>query len=402
MLPKVRIDFANGALGSVVPSADCVVGMVVTGVDVSGQDKLTTGNVYILKKFDDLTSLGVTEANNAFLYKHVREFYAQAGDGQEVWLMAVPASVKPSDALNKTNAYAKKLIQLANGRIRILAVAHKPAAGYEATLSNGLDSDVITAMTNGQELAEWATNSLYAPLLVILAARGYKKANIASIPDLTTMSFNRVGLLIGDTVTESEGAAIGLLAGRIADCPVQRHIGRVKDGALTVDKIFVDDEDPSIADVETLHDKGYITFRCFTGKSGYYFTDDCLACAISDDYRSIARRRTIDKAYRIAYITMLENVNDEIPITNEGYLVPSVVKSWEAEMVAAIVNQMTAQGELGADPDDSADNGVQCYINPEQQIASTSRIAVQLKVKPYGYSKYIDVELGFTTINSED
>lgn len=287
-------------------------------------------------------------------------------------------------------------------RIRALAVAYQPSAGYEATLEAGLDSDVMTAATNGQVLSEWATTELYAPLFVVLAARGYKKTNITSLPDLSTMSFNRVGLLIGDTVTESEGAAIGLLVGRIAECPVQRHIGRVKDGALSVSKVYIDDEDPSIADVETLHDKGYITFRCFTGKGGYYFTDDCLACAISDDYRSIARRRTIDKAYRIAYITMLENVNDEIPITNEGYLVPSVVKSWEAEMVAAIVNQMTAQGELGADPDNSADNGVQCYINPEQQIASTSRIAVQLKVKPYGYSKYIDVELGFTTINSED
>lgn len=98
-----------------------------------------------------------------------------------------------------------------------------------------------------------------------------------------------------------------------------------------------------------------ITFRCFTGKSGYFFSDDCLACGNSDDYRSIARRRTIDKAYRIAYITMLENVNDEIPITNDGCLVPSIVKSWEAEMVAAIVNQMTAQGELSADPDSLTD-----------------------------------------------
>lgn len=316
--------------------------------------------------------------------------------------MVVPATVKPSDALDRTKAYARKLIQVANGRIRALAVAYEPAEGYEATLANGLDNDVILAATNGQALAEWATTQLYAPLFVVIAARGYKKANLTSLPDLTTMSFNRVGLLIGDTVSGSEGAAIGLLAGRIAECPVQRHIGRVKDGALSVAEVYIDDEDPAIADVETLHDKGFITFRCFTGKSGYFFTDDSLACGDSDDYRSIARRRTIDKAYRIAYITMLENVNDEIPITNDGYLVPSVVKSWEAEMVAAIVNQMTAQGELGADPDDSADMGVQCYINPEQQIASTSRIAVQLKVKPFGYSKYIDVELGFTTINSED
>ncbi|MBR1922145.1 MAG: hypothetical protein IJ838_00125 [Paludibacteraceae bacterium] len=402
MLPRVKIDFANGALGSVSPSADCVVGMVVTGTEVVGDGKLKASTAYILKKLDDLTTLGVTEANNAFLYKQVKEFYAQAGDGQELWLMAVPATVKPSDTLDRTNAYARKLIQVANGRIRALAVAYEPAAGYTASLENGLDSDVILAATNGQSLAEWATTQLYAPLFVVIAARGYKKANLTSLPDLTTMSFNRVGLLIGDTVSGSEGAAIGLLAGRIAECPVQRHIGRVKDGALSVARVYIDDEDPSTADVETLHDKGFITFRCFTGKSGYFFTDDSLACGVSDDYRSIARRRTIDKAYRIAYVTMLENVNDEIPITNEGYLVPSVVKSWEAEMVAAIVNQMTAQGELAADPDDTADMGVQCHINPEQRIASTSRIAVQLKVKPYGYSKYIDVELGFTTINSED
>ena len=402
MLPRVKIDFANGALGSVAPSADCVVGMIVTGTDVSGDGNLKAGNAYILRKFDDLVALGVTEANNAFLYKHVSEFYEQAGDGCELWLMAVASTVKPSDALNKTNAHARKLIQLANGRIRILVVAHKPAAGYSATMANGLDSDVLQAAAKGQELAEWATTQMFAPLFVVIAGRGYAKANIASLPDLTTMDYNRVGIMIGDTVTGSEGAAIGLLAGRIAECPVHRHIGRVKDGALKATAIYIDDEDPAVADVETLHDKGYITFRCFTGKSGYFITDDCLACAVSDDYRSIARRRTIDKAYRIAYLTMLENVNDEIPLTDDGFLVPSVVKAWEAEMVAAIVNQMTSLGELGSDPANPDDKGVQCYINPEQNIASTSRISVQLKVKPYGYGKYIDVELGFVTINSEE
>ena len=100
MLPRVKIDFANGALGSVAPSADCVVGMIVTGTDVSGDGNLKAGNAYILRKFDDLVALGVTEANNAFLYKHVSEFYEQAGDGCELWLMAVASTVKPSDALD--------------------------------------------------------------------------------------------------------------------------------------------------------------------------------------------------------------------------------------------------------------------------------------------------------------
>ena len=146
----------------------------------------------------------------------------------------------------------------------------------------------------------------------------------------------------------------------------------------------------------------YITFRTFTGKSGYFFTDDCLTTAVSDDYRSIARRRTIDKAFRIIYQTMLENVNDEIPITDEGYLVPSMVKSWESEIIASISTEMTANGELGVDTSNPDDTGVKAYINPEQKVASTSKINVVAQVKPYGYAKYIDVELGFVTINSED
>lgn len=402
MLPTVRIDFTNGALNSVIPSADCVTGMIVTGSSVEGNATLQTENAYILKKFDDLVTLGVTEQNNSLLYKTVREFYKQAGDGAELWLMAVETTVKASEMLDLDNQYARKLIQMANGRIRVLAVAYDPQGDAEITIENGLDSDVWEAMDYAQELADWATYTLYAPLFVILEARAYKEENINALPDLFTMNYDRVGLLIGDTDSSSGQAAIGLLAGRIAQCPVQRHIGRVKDGPVKANKIYIDEQDPAEADVETLHDKGYITFRCYTGKTGYFFTDDSLACGYGNDYRSIARRRTIDKAYRIAYQTMLNNVNDEIPITNEGYLVPSTIKAWETEMVAAIVNQMTAQGELGADPADNTDKGVECHIDPKQNIASTSEIVVGLKVKPYGYAKYIDVQLGFTTINTEE
>lgn len=403
MLPRVKINFANGALGSVVPSADCVAGLLATAVAVS--DTFVLGNAYLLHKPADLANLGVTATNNACLYKHVQEFYDEAGEGAELWIMGVPNTVKPSEIADKDNAlvpYAKNLIQIANGRLRFLGIAYEPAANYEATITDGLDADVWAAALKAQALSEWATNSLYAPLFVILAGRAFDDANIPNLKDLTTFNYNRVGILIGDTVSESESASVGLLMGRIAAIPVQRHIGRVRDGALKILHAYVGDKDPSVANVEAIHDKGYITFRTFTGKSGYFFTDDCLATAVADDYRSIARRRTIDKAYRIIYQTMLENVNDEIPITDEGYLVPSMVKSWESEIIAAVVNQMTTNGELGSDPTDADDTGVKVYINPEQNVASTNRINVVAQVKPYGYAKFIDVELGFVTINSED
>ena len=74
MLPRVKIDFSNGAFGSVSPSADCVVGLICTAAPVSG--KLALATPYILFSLDDVADLGVTASaddQNAFLYKQVKE-----------------------------------------------------------------------------------------------------------------------------------------------------------------------------------------------------------------------------------------------------------------------------------------------------------------------------------------
>ncbi len=396
MLPRVKIDFANGALSSVTPSADCVVGLVCAAQAVSG--KLTLQKPYILYRLDGLAELGVTEAvndPNALLYKTVKEFYDQAGDGAELWIYAIDKSTTQTKAVEASKEFIKK----ANGRLRCVAIAVSVTNG---TTAGGLDSGVMTAVAAAQTMAEWATESLFAPLFFVMEAMGYTNDKIADLTDLTECNYNRVGLLIGDTTSASTGAAIGVLAGRIAACSVQRHIGRVKDGALNILNAYIGDKDAAVADAETINNKGFITFRTFTGKSGYFFSDDNLATAVSDDYRSIARRRTIDKAYRIVYATMLEHVNDEIPVTDNGELVPAMCRDWESEVISAISNQMTAEGELGTDPSDDSDRGVKCYIDYAQNVLATSKIAMTVQVKPYGYSKYIDVQLGFITTNEED
>ncbi|MDR1370935.1 MAG: DUF2586 family protein [Dysgonamonadaceae bacterium] len=402
MLPRVKIYFENGALGSVAPSADGVVGLVSTALAVPGDGMLQLATPYVLRKLDDLVKLGVTAVEtdaNAFLYRNVKKFYDESGDGAELWIMGFPNTEKQSDLVDKTKDDAKLLIQAAGGRLRCLAVAFNPDADYKATIIDSVDDNLFTSMLNAQALAEWATDSLYAPLFVLLEARSFS-GTVAGLKDLSTYGYNRVGVLLGDTEATSTGSAIGLLLGRIARIPVQRNIGRVRDLALKILTAFIKDKKVEIADVETIHDKGYITFRTFTGKAGYFFSDDSLATAATDDYRSIARRRTIDKAYRIAYLTLIEFLNDEVPITDAGELVPAMVKSWESEVEAAIINQMTSEGNLGIDPDDPADTGVKCFIDYAQKVVSTGKIEVSLKVKPYGYAKYIDVKLGFITINN--
>ena len=147
--------------------------------------------------------------------------------------------------------------------------------------------------------------------------------------------------------------------------------------------------------VETLFTNGYIVPRCFVGKSGYFFADDCLATAVSDDYRSLARRRVIDKAYRVAYTALVEYVNDNLDVTNEGTLSEMSAKAIEQEVESKIYNSMTAEGNLSTDKSVDGDTGVKVLVDTTNDVVSTNQINVSIMVKPYGYAKYIEVELGF-------
>lgn len=194
-----------------------------------------------------------------------------------------------------------------------------------------------------------------------------------------------------------------LVAGRVAKSPVQRHIGRVRDGALALgaaDLTIDGSVAVEAADLDTPNNKGYIVPCTHVGRSGYYLCDDHLATAAGDDYHSLARRRVVDKAYRIAYDTLLDYLKDEVACNADGTLVAAVAKAWEADVVAAIAGQMTAAGELGNDPADPKDKGVRCTVDRRQNVVSTGTVRLDIAVKPYGYAKYIEATLGFTAVQS--
>ena len=105
MLPRVRINYANGTLGQVAAMADGCLGMMALGAkEVTGDDKFKLGKAYTLRKLADLEALGVTSENNPNLYRNVKEFYAEAGDGTELWLTGYAESETFANAFDKDNA----------------------------------------------------------------------------------------------------------------------------------------------------------------------------------------------------------------------------------------------------------------------------------------------------------
>lgn len=387
MLPRIKISYLNGQLGTVGDSPDGLFA-IVCGATAAGST-FELEKAYSVRTLEDLTALGVTAENNVRLYKHVKEFYDEAEDGTEVVVYGVQKGTKMSALLDKNTGSARKLIEVENGRLRGLFVAGD--GGTTGSVTEGLDPDVLSALPVAQQLAEWATDELYAPLFVILEGRGYTGENMR---DLSELAYNRVGILIGDTESGSEGACMGTLAGRLASVPVQRNAGRVKDGALFPTEMYVGsvkvDEGGSV--IAGLYDKGYITPRKYVGRSGYFFTDDRLACDETDDYAHISSRRVIDKAYRIVYDTLLDMMLDELEVNEDGTLQTGIVKNWQQTVEDALNANMTSSGELSAGDDGE---GCVCYIDETQNVLATSKVLVTVKVRPFGYARYVDVSLGF-------
>ena len=394
-LPRVKITFENGALGGVSPSEDGVCGLVAYATAVSTTFALS--HPYLITSLAGLEALGITSAAtgaNGLLYKTVKEFYSEAPEGTKLWVMGVASSVSIANLTDKTKNNISPLLTAARGTINILMV--KMASAANPTMSGSIDGATITAITNLQALAEDWTENKYAPFMCLIEALSYS-GTASTLPDLTARTDNRVGVVLGDTVAESDNAAIGLVAGRLASEPVHRNLARVRSGAIKAETMYIGSVQAELGDPDVANDLGYIVPRTFVGKSGYYWSDDHLATGSSDDYCSIARRRTIDKAFRIAYKTLVEEIAENVPVNTEGKLAAYHCKGVEASVESAIVNSMTSEGNLGNDPDNANDLGVTCYIDPDQNILSTSRLEAILKVKPYGYSKYIDVKLGFKT-----
>ncbi|MEO0337586.1 MAG: DUF2586 family protein [Bacteroidota bacterium] len=387
-LPGVQIKTVNGGLGQLVQTDDALTGLILQGPAASG---LALGVPTLLTSLEDAKAIGITEQydtdNTVRVYKHIREFYAEAGLGAKLWIILISQAVSMTDMADKANAqYAKVLLNAADGNIRMLGITRSPANGYTATITTEIDADVLTAVDNAHELAqEYA--EMYKPFRVVVEGFGYT-GTAGTLADLKQKTASRVSVMLGDSSSGS-GAAIGVLLGRLANVPVMRNPGRVKDGALSIQNAYLASETLRQAegDVEVIHDKGFITLRRHIRKSGYYFTSDPTATASTDDYNSFARGRVIDKVVVIAYATFVNEILDEVEIDENGRIETVKAKYYQSIIENAVNNSMTVSGEISL---------FEAQIDVDQNVLSTGKICIEGRITPVGYATQIVFELGLT------
>lgn len=385
--PNVSIKYSNGLLGVLPESADGLLAMVFTDCDKGMMTELG------LESQGEYLLYGVDSLEKEYLSSHdrikeaVTDFYAVAAEGTPVYVVLTTSDVKSFCSGGIT-----PLVEKLHGNIRGIII--ETTATEED--STGIAKDIIDSIPTAHDAAMTCAESKNAPIFVIFTAQLI--ATVADLVDLKAKNYNRCGVCIGKH-ENSMYPITGLIAGRIASVPIQRNIGAVRDGRLPAEDLHLGPDmliDDNMDDVRTAHTKGYIVPRIYTGRSGYYFSDDMMAIDQTDDYAHLTNRRVIDKAARIVYDTLLDYLMGEVEVNDDGTMQQPVIKSWQAAVESAIDQQMTARGELSA----VDGSGCRCIIDPSQNVLATSQINVVLKVRPYGYAREIVCELGFLTNNA--
>lgn len=386
MIPGVSIITANGNIGGAVNTQDGITGAIVTGTGTGTVALLSPKRVVSLA---DAQTQGFTLAVEPIAYRLVKEFYSIPGTiGVPLYIMIVTETTLVTSLCDKDNANgAKKLVDFAAGSIRVLAIGRKPGVAYTPVTPAFIDSDVTGAVANAKAFIADRFAKIQ-PLRIILEARIHDASN-ATVFTPNTANANGVAFAIGGTLND-KSASLGLILGKIAAVPVHRNIGRVKDGALPVEAMYIGTTKvEAFAALNTLIDAGYITFTNYPQKAGYYISDDPMATAETDDYRFLTNCRVIDKASIIAYQTYIEELKDDVDLDSTGKITPIILSHLESVIENNISLAMS----------ESISGSPRAYINPAQNLATGSSLTVQLRITPKGYLKSIEVEVGFGITN---
>jgi hypothetical protein len=398
-LPNVIINQTNGNLGRVGTSQDGTSLLIGSGIAVGG--KFALGDV--LGPFTSLSEVetaGITEAydttNEVLMHQHAKDFYLGAGDGVALYIMVVANTVTMTQMVDKTLTHVAKALSQAQGAIKLVAVSRIPDT--IGTIADQFEADIVTAITKAQELvaSEFAEPN-HRPISVLIEGRNFG-GTAASAKDFRTMAANRVSVVVSqDADVAAKDAAfakyanVGYALGVLAGLPVQRNIGRVKNGALTIGTPALSSgallTAVSATDQESLNAKGMIFIKKHVGKDGFFFNDDHTCVPLTDDYAFITSGRVMDKVSRIARTIYVEDLLDEIEIdATTGRLPVSTCKAFQSSVEASVNGQMTANGELA---------GIEAYVNPAQNVQTTDKLSINISVVKKGTARTIEAELGY-------
>ena len=322
----------------------------------------------------------------AIYYYHISEFFRMQPKGiLFVGCFAVPGVYTFQEITTIQN--------FSNGTIRQVGLLKDPSSPF--TIGDLTMIDTVCKSLDDQ----------HKPISALYAADLSAITDISLLPDLTLLTANKVSVVIGqdgggvgNDLFLSSGKSItnlGTLLGTVALSKVSESVAwvgqfNISNGRECEVLGFANGQlfsGTSVTDglLQALDNKRYIFLRKYVGAGGSYFNGGHASVSVSSDYAYIENNRTIDKAIRGIYASLLPSLNSPLSLNADGSLRDTTTAYLESQ-AGVNLDQMVRDGELSAHA---------VTINPNQNVLTTSQIIIAVTLVINGVARQILVPIGF-------
>lgn len=383
--PKITFNVGEGGLGRPLAGEDHISGLVWWN------DTLPTGfNGETQKTFFSLQgaeSAGIVEGSDPFgvLWYQISEFFRINEKGVlHVGIYPIPAGAYNYTELQTLQAFA-------DGKIRQFAVWENLTAFTTTPLNiiQGVLTDLLEDYQPAVAIYSGDTSAIAPASLVDLTGQTAQAVSVCVAQD---------GDAKGAALAVSEGFSIptlGAQLGALSAAKVNESIAWVgKFPLVTGTELKV----PAFGDgtktsslastlLDTIVTYGYTYIKKFIGRENTYFVDSLTATAANSDFSTLENNRTIQKAIREIYVRSLDLLNSPIVVNEDGTLSEDAIQTFRSKAVEAL-DAMQANTEISA---------YSVEIDPTQNVLSTSKIEIAVKIVPVGVSNELVYNIGYTT-----
>lgn len=405
------ITFIRGekGLGRVAPSADGLCGLLISLPEGTSPPMAYNQPIKFtsLKEAEDWGIVRLwDETNLVRVWSHISDYFFINPDA-EIWVQIIENQATISGTFSST--IVENFIKASQGEIRVLGVIYTEEPDYAGNAKDDtlFLANLFNIHANNLRGKKMPISVILAPILFTVDAGSDWGPIVPNLRNDPSVAEN-VSLIVGRSADIAGALGIGgdyhvpdmgIFLGLISKANVNECIGWVEKFKLKFDAINFGISETAVCignltedlypiNIENVLDAyGYLFFRKYVGLTNYVVVNDSSTMAtIDSDYAYLENNRTIDKAIRLCYKALLPKVNSPILVdATNGTLAPEVIKSFEMLCKKELEKMQTAS-EL---------SGFRVIIDPNQNILSTSKLTIALRLVPTGTAREIEVFIGF-------
>ena len=325
---------------------------------------------------------GGTQSKHAIWHYHISEYFRLQPQGNLfIGVYSVPMEYTFSEIV--------EMQRIANGKMRQI----------------GIWKDYYWSSGDNTAIQSQATylDSVHMPISAIIAS-DLTDENINNLTDLNSEQNNKVSVVIGQdgagegwflfNTYEHTISCLGATLGAVALSSVSADIAWIANfnmsNGVELDSVMLGNgqiwSSLSQGFLNNLDNKRYVFLIKYVGIAGSYFNDSHCAVSVASDYAFIENNRTIDKAIRGVYTSMLPNLNSPLLLNADGSLRDTTVAFFTSQ-ASVNLDEMVRNNELSA---------YAVIINPVQPILQTGNLTIAIELVPIGVARKITINIGFT------